>query len=42
MVEIFELHFLVKYILIPSWPLIVFNVVFDISATWATQNRRQN
>jgi hypothetical protein len=22
-----------------SWPLIVFNVVFDISAMWATQNR---
>ena len=24
------------------WPLIVFNVFFDISATWATQNRCQN
>jgi hypothetical protein len=25
-----------------SWPLIVFNTVFGISATRATQDRRQN
>ena len=24
------------------WPLIVFNTFFDISATWAAQNRYQN
>ena len=24
------------------WHLIVFNVFFDISTTWATQNRYQN
>ena len=28
-----------------SWPMIIFNIVFDItviSATWATQNSRQH
>jgi hypothetical protein len=25
-----------------SWPLIIFNTVFTISVTRATQNRRQN
>ena len=24
------------------WPLIFFNIFFDISAPWATQNRSQN
>jgi hypothetical protein len=37
-----NLGIFIRIFLGSSWPLIVFNVVFDISTTWVTRNCRQN